>query len=174
MAKPNPTVPESTDETTTPESPAKPLKQQSRAIQARWAAEHATEESLREHFQTIPLDRGLALLGQMRHNCELAGQILNGRINVPEDQRCETCKKTYDSLVKSGMRDWFLNQPYYDKEDRSIIRVRHFCSSACISHYNNRTQGIRGVADRGMVPSDNPKLHPRQTHPAQTELAKKG
>lgn len=114
----------------------------------------------------------MALLGQMRHNCELAGQILNSRINVPEEQKCETCHKTYESLTKSGMRDWFLNQPYFDREDRNIIHVRHFCSGACISLYNNKTQGVKGVADRGMRPEDNPKNHPNRTHAAQTELTK--
>jgi hypothetical protein len=135
------------------------VKQQSRAIQARWAAEHATEDALRSHFQTIPLDRALALLGQMRHNCELAGQILNGRINVPEIQRCKTCGLTYDDMRKAGKPDWFLNRPHYSAKDRSIIEVDHFCSGACVSMENNKTQGVHGMPDRGMLRTDNPANH---------------
>jgi hypothetical protein len=37
---------------------------------------------------------------------------------------------------------------------------------------NNKTQGTYGVADQGMLPSDNPKNHPRLTHAAQTEQSK--
>jgi len=149
------------------------MKQQSRAIQARWAGEQAAEDELLALFTSLPLDRALALLSKMRKNCESAGKLINSRINTPEVQKCETCRKTYDELIKGGrIRDWFLNQPYYDKDDRNIIHVRHFCSAACISLYNNKTQGVRGVADQGMRPQDNPKNHPHQTHEAQTELTK--
>ena len=141
--------------------PGKPIKQQARAIQARWAGEAAAEEELRQHFLTIPLEKALPLLDKMRKNCELAGKILNERINVPEIQKCKTCGKTYDQLIKSQrMRDWFLNRPHYDPKDRNIILVDHFCSAACVSLENNRTQGVRGIADRGMLASENPKFHP--------------
>jgi hypothetical protein len=109
----------------------------------------------------------------MRGNCVIAGTILNTRINSPGDQRCKTCHLTYDDLRKKGKPDWWLNRPYYDKDDRNIIHVAHFCSSACVSLENNATQGVKGVADQGMLPADNPRNHPRQqTHAAQTELAK--
>lgn len=149
------------------------MKQQARAIQARWAAEAATEDDLRLHFETIPLDRALALLAVMRKNCTTAGTIINSRINAPGDQRCETCGKTYEDLKKTGKPDWWMNQPYYDPEDRNIIHVRHFCSAACVSLHNNKTQGVHGVADQGMLPSMNPKNHPRLTHSSQTDLATK-
>lgn len=148
------------------EKPSVPIKQQARAIQARWAGEQAAEEELRHHFETIPLEKALALLAKMRKNCEMAGGILNGRINVPELQKCATCGRTYDELIAgSRMRDWFLNKPYYDKEDRNIIHVLHFCSAACISAYNHQTQGVSGVSDRGMLRRDNPGNHPRDFPP---------
>ena len=149
------------------------MKQQSRAIQARWAGEQATEDDLRLHFETLPLDRALSLLGLMRKNCTLAGTIINSRINAPGDQQCKTCGLTYEKLKARGKPDWFLNRPYYDPEDRTIIHVSHYCSAACVSLENNKTQGVRGIADRGMLPSDNPKNHPHQTHAAQTDLATK-
>ena len=138
----------------------RPLKQQSRAIQARWAGEQASEEELEKHMRSLPLDRAMKLHKKMRHNCELSGKILNERINVPEVQRCKTCGKTFDDLVKdSRMRDWFLNRPYYDKNDRNIIHVDHFCSASCLSLENNKTQGVKGIPDRGMLRTDNPKNH---------------
>jgi hypothetical protein len=166
-----------TDTTISPEpssdSTIRPMKQQSRAIQARWAAEQAVEDEIREFFLSTPLEKALGILAKMRANCTTAGQILNGRINAPGDQKCKTCKITYEELKKKGKPDWWLNRPYYDSEDRNIIHVSHFCSAACVSQENNKTQGVRGVADQGMLPGDNPKNHPHQTHAAQTELAKR-
>jgi hypothetical protein len=146
------------------------MKQQARAIQARWAGESSAEDDLRAHFLALPLDRALSLLARMRANCTLAGTILNSRINAPGDQRCKTCGLTYEKLKAKGKPDWWLNKPHYDPDDRNIIIVDHFCSSACVSLYNNKTQGVRGVPDQGMLPSDNPTLHPRQTHAAQAKL----
>jgi hypothetical protein len=137
------------------------VKQQSKAIQARWASEKATEAELRSLFHSLPLDRALALLAVMRRNCTTAGTIINSRINSQEDQHCKTCGKTYSALRKTGKPDWFLNRPYYDPEDRNIIHVSHFCSAACVSLENNKTQGVYGMADRGMLRTDNPKNHPR-------------
>jgi len=148
--------------TETVEIKEKPLKQQSRAIQARWAAEEANEEQLRHFFLTTPLEKSLAVLNKMRLNCQTAGQIINQRINEPEIQKCKTCGLTYEKLKQKGKPDWFLNRPYYDKDDRNVIHVDHFCSPACVSMENNKTQGVKGIPDRGMLPSDNPKNHPRQ------------
>lgn len=149
------------------------MKQQARAVQARWATEQSTEDELRLHFESISLDRALTLLAQMRKNCTIAGTIINSRINTPGDQKCKTCGLTYENLKKKGKPDWWLNRPYYDPEDRNIIHVSHFCSAACVSMENNATQGVRGIADQGMLPSDNPKNHPRLTHAAQTKVAQK-
>lgn len=144
---------------TVPVGTSLPVKQQSRAIQARWAGEQASEQDLGQHFKTLPLEKALSLLAAMRHNIEVAGKIINDRVNAPEVQRCKTCGKTFDQLLKGGKRDWFLNRPHYDPKDRNIILVDHFCSANCVSLENNKTQGVRGISDRGMLRSDNPKNH---------------
>jgi hypothetical protein len=136
------------------------MKQQARAIQARWAGEEASEADLRLHFESLPLDRALALLAKMRGNSTIAGTIINSRINTPGDQKCKTCGMTYEQLRKGNKPDWWLNKPHYDPNDHNIIIVDHFCSSACVSFYNNKTQGVKGIADQGMTPDMNPHLHP--------------
>jgi hypothetical protein len=148
---------------------SRPIKQQSRAVQARWAGEAAAEDDLRAHFISLPLDRALALLAKMRANCTTAGKLINERINAPGDQHCKTCKITLAAFKAKGKPDWWLNSPHYDPDDHNIIIVDHFCSAACVSMNNNKTQGTYGVADQGMLPSDNPKNHPNLTHAAQTE-----
>lgn len=165
--------PTSSEPSPEPSTSSRPIKQQARAIQARWAGEQATEDELRLHFESLPLEKALALLAQMRKNCVIAGTILNTRINAPGDQKCKTCGLTYEGLKRKGKPDWWLNRPYYDREDRNIIHVDHFCSSACVSLENNKTQGVRGIADQGMLAKDNPQNHPRLTHPTQAKLATK-
>ena len=146
------------------EAAERPVKQQSRAIQARWAGEQAAEEDLRQHFLTIPLEKAFFLYEKMRKNLETAGRILNDRANVPEIQKCKTCGKTYEQIVKEGHRrnGWFLDRPYYKEGDRNVILVSHFCSAACVSLENNQTQGVYGMSDRGMTPDMNKKNHPRE------------
>ena len=157
---PHTKLPESTDtDQQIPAHSSKPMKQQARAIQARWAGEEASEADLRLHFESLPLDRALALLAKMRGNSTIAGTIINSRINTPGDQRCKTCGMTYEALRKGNKPDWWLNRPHYNAEDRNIIEVDHYCSAACVSMENNKTQGVRGIADRGMLRSDNPDNH---------------
>lgn len=138
----------------------RPVRQQTKAVQARWAGETASEEELRDLFTKISLDKAMSLHDRMRKNLEIAGKILNERTNVPEVQRCKTCKITWQKFLETARRtDWFLNRPHYHPSDRNIIVVDHFCSAACVSLENNKTQGVRGISDHGMLPSDNPQNH---------------
>jgi hypothetical protein len=103
----------------------------------------------------------------MRSNCVTAGTILNERINAENAQRCFTCKLSAEELQKrpGGFRGWRMDRPHRHPEDMNITIVDHFCSDICIARANQESQGVRGVADRGMLPSDNPKLHPKQVDP---------
>jgi hypothetical protein len=140
------------------------VKQQSKAIQARWAGEREAESELTEYFRSIPVDKGLEVLARMRKNCTLGGTILNERINDQSIQRCFTCKKSIEELNKrpGGFRGWRMSRPRYHPEDRNIKIVDNFCSDICIAMAHQKEQGVRGVPDRGMLPSDNPENHPRQ------------
>lgn len=140
-----------------------PKPQQSKAAQARWAGESATETELRAHFGILPLDKAFVLYERMRRNLEIAGRILNDRSNVPEIQYCKTCRITMeDYQKKSRKNDWYLNRHHYHQGDHNVIVTEHFCSAACVCYENNKTQGVYGIADQGMLPSDNPKNHPRE------------
>jgi hypothetical protein len=151
-------------------SPERSLKQQSRAVQARWAGEAASEQDLRTFFTSLDLPRAFKLYAQCRSNLEIMGKILNDRSNVPEVQCCKTCGLSFaDMQRRSRKNDWFLNRPHYHQGDRNIIDVDHFCSAACVSLENNKTQGVYGMADRGMLASDNPQNHPRE-FPGQRSL----
>ena len=102
---------------------------------------------------------------RMRRNLETVGRILNQRKNVPEIQRCKTCGLPKEELVKRRQNGWFLDRHHYHNGDRNIIVTEHFCSAACVSLENNKTQGVYGIADRGMLPAENPQNHPREFPP---------
>lgn len=143
-------------------SPQKPIKQQTLAVQARWAAEESTEEEAMKFYSSIPVERLLSVHKRMRERCELAGKVLNTRVNTPDRQKCKVCGISFENFKKKGKPDWWLNRPHYHPEDRNIILVDHFCSAACVSRENNKTQGVYGIPDQGMLPQDNPVNHPRQ------------
>lgn len=138
--------------------------QRTRAAEARWLGEQSTEQDLRRTFLELPLNQALALHDRMRKNLDITGRILNERINVPELQKCQHCGISFEDFTKTSHRnDWVLNRPHYDAHDRQIIRVQHFCSMACVAMSNQGKDGIVGVSDRGMLRSDNPKNHPRES-----------
>lgn len=144
-----------------PEPEPKPRPQQSKAAEARYVGERATEQELRAHFQSVDLPQAFALYERMRKNLEIAGRILNDRANVPEVQNCKTCGMSFEEYKKKNRKnDWFLNRPKHHHGDHNVIVVEHFCSVACISFENNKTQGVYGMSDQGMLPSMNPKNHP--------------
>lgn len=141
----------------------KPRPQQSKAVEARYMGERAAETELREYFKTLDLPQAFTLYARMRKNLEIAGRILNERSNLPEEQHCKTCGKTFEQYkTTSRKNDWFLNRPRYRDGDRNIIDVEHFCSAVCISLENNKTQGVYGISDQGMTPDMNPKNHPNR------------
>lgn len=146
-----------------PEPEPRPRPQQSKAVEARYMGERAAEQELRDHFKTLELAQAFALYARMRKNIEIAGRILNERSNVPEIQYCKTCGLTMEDYQKRTRKnDWFLNRPHYHEGDRNIIDVDHFCSAACVSYENNKTQGVYGISDQGMTQDMNPKNHPHR------------
>jgi hypothetical protein len=159
-------------ETTSPESSPdssgtkqRPMKQQSRAIQARWAGEQASEQELDEFFRSIPIDKGLVIIDKMNANRQRAGTILNERMSAEHLQRCKTCNKSLEELQKergSGFRGWRLNRPHRDPNNMNMVIVDHFCSDVCIALENQSKQGVKGLSDRGMTRDINPKNHPRE------------
>lgn len=140
-----------TGKTTNQVPPPKPLSaaehaQRKQAINARWAAEQATEEELREMFQQIDMEKGLELLARMRKNCEVAARALEARRTSGDDAHCKTCNKT---LAEANIRDWRLRRPRRDT-DTGTLYVEHFCSDVCIALDNKLVHGIAVVSDRGI------------------------
>jgi hypothetical protein len=161
VREPEPPPPEPTYDPLLGLTPPKPLVQQSKAVQARWAGEHAADTDLRTFFEQLPLPKAFVVYAKMRSNLETVGKLLNARVNLPEEQYCKTCERSLADLGANAKRGWFLDRPHYRNGDRNIIDVDHFCSAACLSLENNRTQGVYGLSDRGMLPHDNPRNHPR-------------
>lgn len=125
--------------------------QQAAAVQARWLVEKATDTDLKRLFLALEYQDGLDLLARMRKNCEIAGQTLNSRLSHDDiTAKCVTC----GGGRKQG-RQWALIRPFMDPLTRTP-KNQYFCDIFCVATENQKTHGVHGVSDRGMLPSDNP------------------
>jgi hypothetical protein len=142
-------------------------KQQTAAVKARWAGEKATEDDVRKFFaQDLEIEEGLSLLARMRKNCEIASYALNARITADDNKaRCKTC-----GGAKKANKQWALVRPKRDPTTNLIVN-EHFCQLACVALENQKKDGVKGISDRGMLPSDNPANHPH-LHPSERSAAK--
>lgn len=139
--------------------------QQSAAIKARWLVEKNSEIDLKRIFSSIDYQEGLDLLARMRKNCEISGHTLNERISHDDESaKCHVC----GGGRKQG-RQWYLLRPFIHPVTR-IIQNRYFCDISCVVRENHANQGVAGISDRGMLPSDNPKNHPN--HPNNPNVVK--
>jgi hypothetical protein len=132
--------------------------QRKQAINARWAAEQATDDELREMFQQIEMEKGLELLARMRKNCEVAAKALEARRTSGEDAKCKTCDK---SLAEANIRDWRMRRPRRDPATNTIY-IEHFCSDVCIALDNKLVHGIAVVSDRGVESRNSLIEHQKQ------------
>jgi hypothetical protein len=132
------------------------VKQQTAAVKARWAGEKATEEDVRKFFaKDVGVEEGLQLLARMRKNCEIASYALNQRITADDNQsRCKTC-----GGPKKANKQWALVRPHRNPVTQ-LVENDYFCQIACVALENQKTQGVKGVSDRGMLNADNPENHP--------------
>jgi hypothetical protein len=113
------------------------------AVQARWAAEKASEEDLREHVRALDRQGMMAYLDKLRTACEVVAKEVNQRLceEIPETV-CETC-----GGAKKGQ--WRLIKPIRNHRLGTLENL-YFCSDVCIVMYNQKTQGIAAIPDRGM------------------------
>lgn len=131
--------------------------QQTQAVEARWAAERASEEEVTKYFQGVPIEEGLAVLARMRENSKIASLALNQRITADNNKdRCEFC-----GGPKKSNKQWALVRPYRDPLTL-LVRNHYFCSIECVALMNRRDQGVYGVSDQGMIPAMNPQFHPKE------------
>lgn len=125
-----------------PASPQSKLAQQ--AANVRWALFKALPVEIEDRFRGIPIAEALEDLSKMRNCCEVAAKVINQRMTEETNlTKCTTCNGT-----KKG-RDWRMVKPVRVPGSLTLQNL-YFCSDVCIVLYNQKTQGVAAISDRGM------------------------
>lgn len=99
---------------------------------AAWLSLTASELEVRKHFRSIPVQHGLETLARMRHQCNLAAETLQGRMDEGNQERCTGCGKTLEEVRKS---QWIMMGSDMDPETGVPVSYR-FCGPLCVRERN--------------------------------------
>jgi hypothetical protein len=92
----------------------------------------ATELEVRQYFRKLPVSSGLEMLAKMRHQCDLAAETLQGRMDESNQERCTGCGKTLEESRKS---QWIMQGSEVDPETGVPMPYR-FCGPMCVRERN--------------------------------------
>jgi len=93
----------------------------------RWDGVAQDEVSLREYFESAPLDSALESYAVMRKHYELAGKCIDTRVQEERNQeKCENCGRPFDRE-----HVWYNRESVKDPLTGSIRNI-FSCSQACM------------------------------------------
>jgi hypothetical protein len=92
----------------------------------------ATELEVRQYFRKLPVASGLEMLAKMRHQCDLAAETLQGRMDESNQERCTGCGKTLEESRKS---QWIMSGAEVDPETGVPMPYR-YCGVQCVRERN--------------------------------------
>lgn len=99
----------------------------SKVVKQRWEGIAQTEEDLRHYFADVELDQALDTFATMRKHYEIAGKIIDDRIQSERNKEaCANCGKEFNKDVP-----WFNREPVKDPQTGIITNV-FTCSQACL------------------------------------------
>jgi hypothetical protein len=101
-------------------------------VTAAWLSLTATELEVRKYFKSIPVPSGLEALAKMRHQCDLAAETLQSRMDESNTERCTGCGKTLEEVRKTQ----FLMQGSDVDPETGVPMPYRFCSSMCVRERN--------------------------------------
>lgn len=100
----------------------------------RWDGEQADDTAMREFYDTAPLDKLFTSYAAIRKQFELAGELLNKRVQAGEEEKCSNCGTHFTKDVR-----WFHRDPVKDQAT-GIVRNVFSCSQACFIANKQKTQ----------------------------------
>ena len=115
-----------------PINPRNPYSTLAAANVAAQLALSATELEVRNYFRKLPVASGLEMLAQMRHQCNLAAETLQGRMDEGNTERCTGCGKTLEEARKSQ----FLMQGSEVDPETGVPMPYRYCGPQCIRERN--------------------------------------
>jgi hypothetical protein len=101
-------------------------------VTAAWLSLSATELEVRNYFRAIAVPSGLEALAKMRHQCDLAAQTLQQRMDENSTERCTGCGKTLEEVRKT---QWIMQGSEVDPETGVPMPYR-FCGPMCVRERN--------------------------------------
>lgn len=114
------------------------------AATATWLSLTATELEVRAHFKSIPVQHGLETLARMRHQCNLAAETLQQRMDEGNQERCTGCGKTLEEARKS---QWIMQGSEVDPETGVPMPYR-FCGPLCVRERNREKMLPKELRDQ--------------------------
>ena len=117
------------------------------AVQSRWEAVREQEESFIEPFKTLPINKAMVYLDDLRHITEIGGHILNDRIGKDKNKMAcsgPRCGKDLSGTRPNGMPLWIAKKDIRDKDIPNLIYSLYFCSELCHNQYVRAHNGAMG------------------------------
>lgn len=114
---------------------------------SRWEAVREEEESFIEPFRTLPLNKALVYLDDLRDITEQGGKILNQRIGDDKNKmRCSGphCGKDLSGTRPNGMPLWIAKKDVRDEKSPELIFSLYFCSELCHNQFVRKHNGAMG------------------------------
>ena len=102
------------------------------AAAATWLSLTATELEVRKYFRSIPVQHGLEILAKMRHQCNLAAETLQQRMDEGNTERCTGCGKTLEEVRKTQ----FLMQGSEVDPETGVPMPYRYCGVQCVRERN--------------------------------------
>jgi len=115
-----------------PINPRDPYSSMRAAATAAWLTLDAKEIEVRKYFRSIAVASGLELLAKMRHQCNLAAETLQQRMDEGNTERCTGCNKTLEEARKSS---WIMQGSEVDPQTGVPMPYR-FCGVLCVRERN--------------------------------------
>ena len=101
-------------------------------VMAAWLSLSATELEVRNYFRAIEVRSGLEELAKMRHQCDLAAQTLQQRMDDGNMERCTGCGKSLEEVRKTQ----FLMQGSEVDPETGVPMPYRYCGPQCIRERN--------------------------------------
>jgi hypothetical protein len=101
-------------------------------VTAAWLSLEAKEIEVREYFRKVPVPSGLELLAKMRHQCNLAAETLQQRMDEGNTERCSGCGKTLEEVRKTQ----FLMVGSEVDPETGVPMPYRYCGPQCIRERN--------------------------------------
>ena len=115
-----------------PINPRDPYSSMRAAATAAWLTLDAKEIEVRKYFRSIAVASGLELLAKMRHQCNLAAETLQQRMDEGNTERCTGCGKTLEEARKSQ----FIMQGSEVDPETGVPMPYRFCGVLCVRERN--------------------------------------